>query len=111
MERLDQIRARVEKFHGPLTEETPNVIWSLEHDIPWLIGECDIRRAWNTSLHEQLAASKTEVERLKGLLGRLEWACVCDDGEPAFCPVCAVYKGHRHEPACWLAKELGRTAP
>jgi hypothetical protein len=55
-----------------------------------------------------LGEALVEVARLQGLLARLEWACACDDGEPAFCPACSVYKGHHHEPTCWLARELGR---
>jgi hypothetical protein len=125
-DRLDQIKTAW--FDGGLHRAE---YWAdlASRDIPWLIGECDIRRAWNASLHSQLAASKTDVERLEGLLRRLEWAGTICDGEEPCCPVC---RGIRelpgpnqvmaelgieqfpdprrpgHDPDCWLAAELGR---
>jgi hypothetical protein len=47
-----------------------------------------------------------EVDRLVGLLGRLEqeWA-----DEVASCPVCA-HDGTGHDPDCWLVAELARNA-
>jgi hypothetical protein len=106
---LDRIKAHAEakSTFGP-TDAADRV--SLQ-EVFWLIGEVDIRRAWNASLHSQLAASQADVEHLRGLLRRLEWACACDDGEPAFCPACSVYRGRRHERDCWLAAALGRTTP
>jgi hypothetical protein len=50
-----------------------------------------------------------EINRLRGLLARLEWA-----GGPgnSRCPVCPAKpypeRDYRHEPGCWLAEELGR---
>jgi hypothetical protein len=41
-----------------------------------------------------------EIERLRELLGRLEWA---DDGR---CPACQSAEVHDHN-GCWLGKELG----
>jgi hypothetical protein len=50
-----------------------------------------------------------EVERLRGLLGRLEWADEDDTGR-RYCPVCewAEATGQGHDPGCWLAAELAR---
>lgn len=50
-----------------------------------------------------------EVDRLRGLLARLEWT----RGPRPRCPACDgwhpnVPGGRGHHPACWLAKELGR---
>jgi hypothetical protein len=57
-------------------------------------------------------ANRDEVERLRELLGRLEWAGCIEDitGSSSACPACEVEEGdpHGHEPGCWLAKELGR---
>ena len=58
-----------------------------------------------------------EVDRLRGLLARLEWAgTYCErDREMACCPVCEVVADSEvvgqlpHLPDCWLAAELGRT--
>jgi hypothetical protein len=47
----------------------------------------------------------SEVERLRGLLGRLEWA-------GHFCPACgAIEDRDDHEPDCWLAAELRNVPP
>jgi hypothetical protein len=58
-----------------------------------------------------------EVDRLRGLLGRLEWAGThCErDREMAACPVCDVVADSEvvgqlpHLPGCELAEVLGRT--
>jgi len=57
-----------------------------------------------------------EVDRLRGLLARLEWAgTYCErDREMACCPVCEVVAdsevvGQLPHRDCWLAAELGRT--
>jgi hypothetical protein len=54
-------------------------------DIDWLVGE---------------------VERLRELLGRLEWAGSTQAYQQAFCPVCQRSKLGGHGRACWLAAEL-----
>ena len=46
-----------------------------------------------------------EVERLRGLLAHLEWACEGSSG--MCCPVCGEYEDQGHV-ECWLAAELGR---
>jgi hypothetical protein len=52
-----------------------------------------------------------EVERLRGLLARLEWAgtLLFDEwyNTGKCCPVCRAEQGDAHTD-CWLAKELGR---
>jgi hypothetical protein len=65
-------------------------IASAPADVDWLVGE---------------------VDRLRDLLGRLEWAGEGDFG--AHCPVCEAFKdevdgvgGSGHAPGCWLAAEL-----
>jgi hypothetical protein len=45
--------------------------------------------------------NRDEVQRLRELLGRLEWA---DDGR---CPACQSVEVHDRN-GCWLGKELGR---
>ena len=49
----------------------------------------------------------SEVERLRGLLARLEWASMRPTGEDVCCPVCGEYPKYGHAD-CWLAAELGR---
>jgi hypothetical protein len=47
-----------------------------------------------------------EVERLRSLLGRLEFAAPDDYGDRDACPVCYGGRSTDHDPTCWLAKEL-----
>jgi hypothetical protein len=49
-----------------------------------------------------------EVERLRGLLGRLEWSEPVAYGTSPVCPVCGRLQKHGHEADCWLAAELHR---
>jgi hypothetical protein len=54
-----------------------------------------------------------ENERLRDLLGRLEWAGFVrlaheHIGDPPACPICGSERQAGHRPHCWLAKELGR---
>jgi hypothetical protein len=77
----------------PELEANAQAIVNAPADIDWLVGE---------------------VERLRGLLARLEWAgTTCYDayGAEHTCPACRVqwdtaadFKGHI--PGCWLAAEL-----
>jgi hypothetical protein len=71
-------------------------------------------------------ANRDEVQRLRGLLARLEWAgttCWNDGEEEESCPACGGTQEEGHLEAaqrigpdgkpfdssgCWLAKELGR---
>jgi hypothetical protein len=43
-----------------------------------------------------------EIEELRGLLGRLEWA------RTGFCPTCSAARGSDHDSDCELVKALGR---
>jgi hypothetical protein len=55
----------------------------------------DAQIKWAPDAHD-------EIERLRGLLARLEWACHYD------CPACGGREIHGgHDPDCWLAAELG----
>jgi hypothetical protein len=80
----------------------------LAEDADWLIGEAERLRGLLAEIGEgltdqQLAVRwqlvRTEVERLRGLLGRLEWGY---DG----CPACGAVRVNGHSRSCWLAAEL-----
>jgi hypothetical protein len=48
-----------------------------------------------------------EVKRLRGLLGRLEWAGTELDANGVkqhACPACTGHEHYGHTPACWLAE-------
>jgi len=50
-----------------------------------------------------------EVERLHGLLARLEWPETLPGAGPwHICPVCSNHRDQGHEDDCWLAAELHR---
>jgi hypothetical protein len=71
--------------------------------------EARVRIDWLVSMLEHTLA---EVDRLRGLLARLEWAGLrCEEhipGGEAVCPVCDMnQEGHTDD--CWLGAELGRT--
>jgi hypothetical protein len=75
-------------------------------------GEQREQKAWLPPPDQQ-----DEVKRLRGLLGRLEWAadvpCHQDEscGDTQACPACGAAGGEpgdSHYPGCWLAEELGR---
>jgi hypothetical protein len=91
-------------------------------DVPWLIGEVErLRRIVDKPLgaiwrqvEEQTRAQwfgdRREADRLRELLGRLEWASgtYCDE---AACPECSQRPRDGHYPDCWLAAELHRPDP
>jgi hypothetical protein len=91
-------------------------------DIDTLIGEVERLRAevaeWKqaASAEADLADERSRtIARLRGLLGRLEWAgglVTFPDGCEPCCPACEVEEAdsHDHEPGCWLAAELVRNA-
>jgi hypothetical protein len=57
-------------------------------------------------LGDLLPQKQLEIDRLRGLLARLEWAA---DYE---CPACRGREIHGgHEPDCWLAAELPAEPP
>jgi hypothetical protein len=48
-----------------------------------------------------------EVDRLRGLLARLEWPETLPGAGPwHICPACSNHRDQGHEPGCWLAAEL-----
>lgn len=50
-----------------------------------------------------------EVDRLRGLLARLEWVPNYQygaDGSTRICLACGMLQGTGHAPDCWLAAEL-----
>lgn len=69
--------------------------------------EADIA-AWQAAGH--LHDALHEVERLRGLLRELEWAGTSTPNVMPGCPVCDQHGRHaqlgRHEPDCWLAREI-----
>lgn len=54
------------------------------------------------SLCSKLSALKTENERLRSGLEKLEWSDVQWDSQ--FCPVCTMEPHEGHNPDCWLSK-------
>ena len=82
-ERLGNIESWLGRAYDTFGVDDPTL-----KDIAWLVGE---------------------VERLQGLLARLEWT----RGPRPRCPACDGWHpngpgGRGHHPACWLAQELGR---
>jgi hypothetical protein len=65
-------------------------------------------------LADQVLAKQFEIERLVGLLARLEWAgtIVFDDwyDKGKCCPVpgCRAEQGDTHDSWCWLGAELAK---
>jgi hypothetical protein len=79
--------------------------WRRSHDVV-------ATEAMRTKGLEAAARSAfAEVERLRGLLARLEWAGVfrdpMDNLDQSACVVCEVASPGPHAPNCWLAAELG----
>jgi hypothetical protein len=64
----------------------------------------------NTLVTQDVPFLLAEVERLRGLLKRLEWAGGLTHGYPDedCCPACAWRPMDGHDPDCWLAAALGR---
>jgi hypothetical protein len=76
----------------PELEANAEFIAHAPDDIDWLLDR-----------HEQ---DRAEVERLRGLLRRLEWAGDVN-AEASACPVCGSEKGLQdHRPGCRLAAEI-----
>jgi hypothetical protein len=91
-------------------------------DVVWLVGEVERLRQAQEAIYRRsnvvFDSKDAEIERLRGLLGRLEWAyCACyQDGS---CPACdaprvvsvgdgTVRRGD-HAPDCWLAALIHKT--
>jgi hypothetical protein len=98
-------------------------------DADWLVGEVERLRerliecqgsefhgmhTEMVGLHRGLEVQGAEVDRLRGLLARLEWAGQPTPGERIGthprCPVCRETKPP-HDRGCWLAAELHREGP
>jgi hypothetical protein len=81
-------------------------------DIDTLIGEVERLREERDAIfrtsNATFAAKDARIERLRGLLGRLEWAD--NYSERTSCPACMRYRDQGHDPGCWLAAELARNA-
>lgn len=98
-ERLAAIEARWTSPNPPGHEATRLVLQLgpiRAADVDWLIGQAK------------------KVERLRGLLARLEWAGTIvfdewyDKGKCCPVPECRAEQGDPHTPDCWLAAELGK---
>ena len=61
-------------------------------------------------LHRGLEVQGAEVDRLRALLGHLEWEGTDYESGAMACPACAWHKKDGHAPDCWLAAELRPTA-
>jgi hypothetical protein len=84
-------------------------------DLDWLVGECerlrtiiaDIDKLGCATIAMQRDWTRDDVDRLRDLLARLEWAGggFRDDD---FCPACRASQSidHAHNPGCELAREL-----
>jgi rubrerythrin len=93
------------------TEEDRQRRYDLRNEtIVWLVGEVEGLREDRTRLKAYFDHVEADRDRLRELLGRLEWVeqgynCVDFD---EICPVCQADKDAPHRDDCWLGKELGR---
>ena len=95
-DRLADIKARW------FTDEMHHPNWWADHasrDIPTLVGEVE-------RLDYLTLVAARDIERLRGLLARLEWEGGLDGA--GVCPACHNYDTGGHDPDCWLANELPR---
>jgi hypothetical protein len=83
--------------------------------LDWLVGEVERQRVmlakplgaiWEQAEAEARAAwfgDRPTVDRLRDLLGRLEWAAG-DNGGSGVCPACLSWQVNGHDPGCeWVA--------
>ena len=106
-ERLTGIKTRLadgplELWSGHRVEGAPNL---REEDADWLVEQAELARELGDLLPQKI----NEIERLRGLLARLEWPeTLPGSGAWHICPVCSNHRVEGHDPDCWLAAELGR---
>lgn len=88
------------------------VLRRLEREVVKLIGD---HFPFPTEITAEVRSIDDEVDRLRGLLKRLEWAGKEteyagseDENTYDICPACEVPKDSQHHPYCWLGRELGR---
>jgi hypothetical protein len=105
---LDEIKARW-RYGNNRQPGAP--LYREQLDVDWLIGALDLARDSNYEF--DAVYSHREVERLRGLLARLEWAGtegICDE-DWAACPACGAAESQgRHGPICWLADAIRPTS-
>jgi DNA repair exonuclease SbcCD ATPase subunit len=126
-ERLAEIKARSVYLAGSDLDWLVSEVENTDNRIENYLAKLDNQRAENARLNQQVENLKAEVrrrqgwapskeaERLRELLGRLEWAGRdrwadgADDAvrEREVCPACGGERSS-HAPGCWLVKELGR---
>jgi hypothetical protein len=123
-DRLAEIKAQLHAYKQAHVGFSELGSFASSADIDWLVGEVERLREENRLLAEggpakfaaRNAELRDEVERLRGLLARLEWAggTYCDE---SCCPECgAIWHDPKegpipHDPGCWLADELQRRDP
>jgi hypothetical protein len=108
---LDPYEGPVHKADCPV----PAAVKASHDDEDWLLAEVErlrqeaAQQALRTVGLEVAATSFADgVERLRGLLARLEWAGKywLGDDYTRECPACEVGEGMAHDEDCWLAAEL-----
>jgi hypothetical protein len=133
--RIDQIRARRaavqwsdalavvpgwQTLHFPRVQDQEFIAHAPD-DIDHLLGEVErlrerLRRCQASEFHGmhqemvRIHGAFDEVERLRGLLAKLEWACQVAPSSVPTCPACRADPGWGHTEDCELAAEL-RTTP
>jgi hypothetical protein len=126
---LDGVKARLGRIPPADPNDFPHLVggWYAE-DVPRLVAEVEVLRGRladcqasefhgmhteMVGLHRGLEVRAAEVERLRDLLGKLEWAGPAVFAGGGFrqgsrtCPACGgVEQGTGHKPNCRLAAEL-----